>query len=360
MRLSIDGCRSRQGRLIAEMEVFGVSVGVMSDPAHVLYLTGFETPPGQRSALLLDARGTATLFCGTENPVVAADEVRWIESSYLATAHLDHGRKVADAVRAEIGPVDGLVGLDRSTAAPVVPELAEGSVDLCSILWQKRRRKDPDELELLRKGIEVSETCYERARELIEPGVSELELYAELYKTAVVAAGEKLPALGNDFQCASPGGPPRLRATQGGELFILDLGVRVGGYNADSCRTFKVAETTRLQDEAWECLVETLRFVEGEVVPGYSCRRLYQKVKERLDRVRPESFFHHLGHGIGLSPHERPSLNPHWNQMFEEGDVFTVEPGLYGEELAAGIRLEEVYRVTATGIEKLTSYPLNL
>jgi Xaa-Pro aminopeptidase len=46
--------------------------------------------------------------------------------------------------------------------------------------------------------------------------------------------------------------------------------------------------------------------------------------------------------------------------VFEEGDVFTAEPGLYGEELRAGIRLEENYVVTATGVEKLTSYPLEL
>ena len=360
MKLSQEGCRQRQRAFISELEIFGIGLAVLSDPAHVLYLSGFETPAGQKSSLMLDADGRSKLFCGEAEPGVAVDEVRWVEPSFLASAHLDHSRKVADRMRSEIGRVDGLIGLDRSSVAPVIPELAEGSVDLCSTLWQLRRRKYPDELELLRRGIEVTELCYGRARELIEPGVSELEVYGELYKTAVAAGGEKLPALGNDFQCASPGGPPRNRRARPGELFILDLGVVFGGYHADACRTFQVSEASSAQQAAWKEVVDAIRFVESTVVPGYSCRKLYQEVKERLDRVRPDSFFHHLGHGIGLAPHERPSLNPHWNQVFEEGDVFTVEPGLYAGDLAAGVRLEEIYQLTKSGIEKLTRFPLDL
>ena len=53
-------------------------------------------------------------------------------------------------------------------------------------------------------------------------------------------------------------------------------------------------------------------------------------------------------------------MNPHWNDIFQVGDVFTAEPGLYAPELRAGIRLEQNYLVTETGIERLTSYPLDL
>ncbi len=79
-----------------------------------------------------------------------------------------------------------------------------------------------------------------------------------------------------------------------------------------------------------------------------------------LDEQRSGAFFHHLGHGVGLSPREQPNLNPHWDHYFEEGDFFTAEPGLYYEELNAGIRLEEDYLVTGEGVKKLTSFPLDL
>jgi Xaa-Pro aminopeptidase len=69
-----------------------------------------------------------------------------------------------------------------------------------------------------------------------------------------------------------------------------------------------------------------------------------------------------LGHGIGLFPHEGPHLNPslEWDDLFEEGDVFTVEPGLYTPAMRAGIRLENDYLVTATGVELLSNFPLEL
>ena len=40
--------------------------------------------------------------------------------------------------------------------------------------------------------------------------------------------------------------------------------------------------------------------------------------------------------------------------------MFTAEPGLYGPELQAGIRLEQNYRVTVDGVQRLTSHPLEL
>jgi len=79
-----------------------------------------------------------------------------------------------------------------------------------------------------------------------------------------------------------------------------------------------------------------------------------------MEEFLPGGFSHHLGHGIGLYPHEAPHLNPNWDDRFEEGDVFTVEPGLYSDELRGGIRLENNYRVTAGGVELLTEFSLSL
>jgi Xaa-Pro aminopeptidase len=71
-------------------------------------------------------------------------------------------------------------------------------------------------------------------------------------------------------------------------------------------------------------------------------------------------FNHHLGHGIGLFPHEAPHLNPHWDDTLEVGEVFAAEPGLYAPELKAGMRIENDYLVTATGVELLSDFPLEL
>ena len=69
---------------------------------------------------------------------------------------------------------------------------------------------------------------------------------------------------------------------------------------------------------------------------------------------------HHLGHGVGLQPHEYPHLNPKWDDVLMEGEIFTAEPGQYSDELKAGIRLENDYLVTKDGVESLFKFPLEL
>jgi len=67
-------------------------------------------------------------------------------------------------------------------------------------------------------------------------------------------------------------------------------------------------------------------------------------------------FDHHLGHGIGLYPHEAPHLNPNWDDKLEAGDVLTVEPGLYYAG-KGGVRVEDLVVVEPQGCRNLTSYP---
>ena len=54
------------------------------------------------------------------------------------------------------------------------------------------------------------------------------------------------------------------------------------------------------------------------------------------------------------------NLNPFWDDTFQAGEVIAVEPGLYSAELRGGIRLENNYLLTETGVELLTPFPMEL
>ena len=83
-------------------------------------------------------------------------------------------------------------------------------------------------------------------------------------------------------------------------------------------------------------------------------------MQEWLAGASVGSWSSHLGHGIGLSVHEAPHLNPSWDDTLQEGEVIAVEPALYAPELRAGLRIENDYLVTSTGVECLSQFPLGL
>jgi Xaa-Pro aminopeptidase len=234
-------------------------------------------------------------------------------------------------------------------------------VDLDPALYRLRRRKDADELARLRHAIAATGKMYTRAREIIRPGVNELDVFSELQAVAVRHLGEMLTWTGNDYACGARGGPPRDRTAKAGELYILDLGPAFRGYNADTCRAIAVdGKPTEDQRRAWRHVAEVFAIVERTVKPGESCRALFDECNHWLGEFGEAKFDHHLGHGIGLFPHEAPHLNPNWDDTFEVGDVFTAEPGLYADHLRAGLRLENDYLVTENGVELLSDFPLEL
>ena len=364
LEINIECCRRRQERLLAEMQRKNIELVIVQKTEHVQWLTGPRFAWLVEAAAVLTADGRCTLIAPQKEPVVAADEVVTYDARWLGTLRNDQRQACSAAVKKQLSskPQPKRIGVEFSCFSPyLASELKAELVDIEPDLFRLRRRKEADELARLKKAIAATGKMYERARQIIEPGVNELEVFNQLQAIAVQEFGEMLTGTGNDYACGEKGGPPRDRQAQSGELYILDLGPAFRGYFADNCRAIAVnRRPTDKQHAAWEQLAAVFPLVERTVKPGVSCRDFFQQVKTRLDEFMPGSFDHHLGHGIGLFPHEAPHLNPKWDDKFEEGDVFTVEPGLYSSELRAGIRLENDYLVTATDVECLSDFPLEL
>jgi len=333
---------------------------------HVYYFAAHWTDWRHLSTFVLFADGRSTLVSANEpNRAAAADDVR----AYVAnrTSTLDDAQpRVLGGVVDQILEERGVrrIGLDASTVGSQVAVGFEGELETIDFeIFQLRRVKDADELELMRKAIDCCGAMYARAREIIDPGIAEVEVFAELQAVAVEAAGEPLAGpLGNDYACGVPGGPPRPgRTARAGELYILDLGPVYRGYFSDNARTIAVnGKPTDAQYAASEVVLGCLSVVEREARAGVRCRAIWDAVNAYLAEHGRGPMTHHLGHGVGLNPHEYPHLNPEWDDTLQEGEVFTAEPGLYGPDLAGGIRIENQYLVTRDGLECLTGFPSGL
>ena len=356
--LTREGCAARQRRLRDQLVALKLDGALITDPGHVMYFTNFWARAILPRAMLILADGPVVLSTHEIGDFVAADELRVYESNKLATL-------VDDLPLASITPLlEWTTGWkDIGCDAPVRPWALDGIRihSLAEPLYQMRRHKDADELDMIRLAVKGTEAAYAAAREVLAPGVTELHVFTTMYSAAVEAVGEPIGEMGNDFRAGEPGGAPRVRPVEAGELMPLDNSTVVRGYTCDLCRTLSVdRRPTDAQLEAHSLVMSVLEHVEHTVKPGVSCRKLYDEAVAMIDGHRGWRFSHHLGHAIGLFGHERPRLNPNWDDTFEVGDVFTAEPGLYGHDLRAGIRIENNYLVTETGLEKLSLFPTDL
>lgn len=363
--IQLPACRGRQQRVLEVMQRRQLDLAIVTQIEHVQYLAGPRFGWTFQPAAALNAAGKLTLVAPNKAPdVAAADQVVTYQAQKHSTLRNDQRQASTEVLAGALsGTKYQRIGVESSSFGQHLARSfgAAQFIDIEPDLYELRRRKDPDELARLRKAIVGTQRMYARAREIIRPGISELEVFNALQSAAVDEFGEMMTGTGNDYQCCSRGGPPRAgHVAQAGELFILDLGPAFRGYFADNCRTIAVTQADSRQQEAWSTIQRVFAHLERTVRPGKSCQELFQEACEILKQAPVGVFDHHLGHGIGLFPHETPHLNPNWDDVFHEGDVFTAEPGLYASELRAGMRLENDYLVTSRGVELLSPIPLEL
>jgi len=363
LNINLDYCRARQKRVLEVMRRLSLDLVIVNRTEHVQWLTGPRFGWVFEPAAALTPDGRCLLVAPNRAPeIAAADQTVTYEAQWHSTLRNDQRQASAAALVKALGPATGAkrIGVEFSCYGSHF-DLAGERVDIEPELFRLRRRKDPDELARLKHAIAATGAMYARAREIIKPGINELDVFSELQAVAVRACGEMLTGTGNDYACGERGGPPRDRQTVDGELYILDLGPAFRGYFADNCRAIAVnGRPTDEQLAAQRHIAEVFSIITSRVKPGVSCKAVFEEVDAHMRRAPLGEFGHHLGHGIGLFPHEAPHLNPYWDDVFEVGDVFTAEPGLYAPELRAGIRLENDYLVTDKGVELLSDFPLEL
>ena len=138
-------------------------------------------------------------------------------------------------------------------------------VDAGALLNPMRRVKDADELALIRECVECIEAGYVAAREIIRPGVTELDVFEKVEGAIVQRAGYQLKLEG-DFACGvralTQWGTPLRRELLAGDLYVMDIYPSFHGYHGDLCRTFAVSTPTDEQSATWDLVNSALTRAE--------------------------------------------------------------------------------------------------
>jgi len=236
-----------------------------------------------------------------------------------------------------------------------------GRFALGSEVAAMRRVKQPDELADLSAAARAIVAAVRATAPGRMPGVSERAVAESVRRNAraagctedsfppVVAAGARAA-----FMHASPTAAPLVA----GEMVVVDVGCSVNHYASDFTRTFPIGgrflpEARRLYQAVYAAQQAALAACRpGAVLSGKapggspSLDDIAHRVLQ--ERLGERGYAHGLGHGVGLFVHDGGTRGP-----LVEGMVLTLEPGLYLRD-RLGIRIEDTYRVTATGCEPLT------
>lgn len=362
--LSAEGCRQRRRRFWQQLDpVPEVDHLRLADPIHLIYLANFFVDPfslgaGFGGCLLLRNDGRAKLLHDDRLPPSAA--LAHVED-YSVVSWYD-GQSPARGPRqlALLGAVNPTLSGLRIHDRPGDPLASQ----VIHTLAQMRRRKDPDEVDVLRRCARAAEAGHAWARQNVRPGMTELDVYRGVNSACIAAAGQPVVVYG-DFVvsdgAARRGGPPTDRTLAEGDLFLLDFSVVLHGYRCDFTNTLAVGgRPTADQRRLFDLCVRALAAGEKELRAGRACLTVYGAVRDVFEREGvAEHFPHHAGHGLGLTHPEAPYIVRYATETLAVGDVVTLEPGLYIDGVG-GVRIEHNYLITATGHERLSNHRIAL
>lgn len=231
-----------------------------------------------------------------------------------------------------------------------------------------RTIKREEEIELIKKAIDIT---YEGIKEIwsnAKPGMKEYEIEAYfnyiLKKNGVKDfAFPTIAATGKNATILHY--VDNNTKTEDGELMLLDLGAQYKYYNGDISRTFPInGKFSERQKEIYNIVLEANETVMKSVKPGVTTGELQDITKrvlaqgcKRIGLIKEDSelnkyYYHGVAHPLGLDTHD---VGPR-NIELKPGMIITDEPGLYIEEEGIGVRIEDDILVTEDGYVNLSAH----
>jgi len=224
-----------------------------------------------------------------------------------------------------------------------------------------RLRKEPSEVEAMRKAVKIAQSALEATLPLIKIGMTEKELSAELVMQLLRHGSEPempfSPIVSAGPNAANPHASPTERKLQAGDLLVVDWGAAYEGYISDLTRTFAVGEVDAEYQKIHKIVQEANAAGRAAARPGVPCAQVDIAAREVIEKAGYGQYFtHRTGHGIGMEGHEEPYMRGDNMQILEAGMAFTVEPGIYlpGRN---GVRIEDNVVITASGADVLSDMP---
>jgi len=235
------------------------------------------------------------------------------------------------------------------------------------LLAALRKIKAPEEIDAIRKAMQITGAGIRRMMRAAKPGIKEYELEAEFNselaahgqrRTAfpsIIAGGERIFYL----HYANP-----MSVLADGELILTDVGSTYDEYCTDISRVFPAnGRFSERQAQIYQIAFAANRAVMAQVRPGVFFPQLNRTCREfafeglkalgLLDDFADigRYVWHGAIHHVGLDTHDVGG----YEEPMAENMIFTVDAGIYVREWGIGLRIEDNVLVTADSCENLSA-----
>jgi Xaa-Pro dipeptidase len=376
--------QERRERLLEHSRAQGATGYALFGPSYVHYFTGFWFLSNERPIVYVQAADGADAIFVPEFEVERTRAEASFEriEAYPEYPGREHPMRILARVVANLG-LEGRIAADEDGYPGILgykgPSLSEvTSAEVVGVqekIEAMMARKSAAEVELIRESGRWCAYAHERLQEHTRAGVTEAEASLRAQQETTLAMLEAHGSRGllgsGDGAKAGYRGQIGRRSSwahavahnipfEPGDVLVTETGAPVWGYQAELERAMVVGPPTDRMRFLFDHMLASQDAAFDAIRPGATCADVDAAVERYFEENDLQSYWRqHTGHGTGLRNHEAPFLDVGDPTPLEPGMVFTIEPGLYDDEVG-GFRHSDTVVVTDTGYELLTEYPRDL
>ncbi len=362
------GFAARIAAVTRRMSEKGIDAVLCAAGPELPWLIGYEAMPLERITMLVVRVGSDPVLV-----IPRLEAPRVIERSGLfSVLAWQEWEDPLDIVAAMLGSAERVAVTDRTWSSFLLglqaraPKAAFSSAG--GLFGPLRARKDAGELAALRAaGAQADQVALALlAGEIPLVGRTEAEVAGQISRLLLEAGHDRvnfaIVAAGPNG--ASPHHHPGSARIHVGDLVVCDFGGAVlwdsTPYCSDTTRTVAVGRATALQMEVHAVVEGARQAALAAAFAGTGCSSVDLAARSVIEEAGfGEYFVHRCGHGIGIEEHEAPYIAEGNHDLLEEGNVFSIEPGIYIPN-SFGVRLEDIVALGASGPELLNNSPRDL
>lgn len=376
----------------------GLMAQIRTNP-EFYYLTGVDVP-GAKMILIpkeIAAKSShpefwkTTLYLPPENPAYGvwddpmlfpgedAEKATGIENTaalHSFDTHVARVGNITDTVYLYYNPNTLLAG-DFASGTPLVEKVKKiiphvTIKSLSPFLDGLRWKKSPAEISVMKRGCAITVDAFKEVARFTRPGIYEYEVEALVKyifrKSGSLRAAFTIIASGPNSCILHHMNNDRLM--EEGDLLKIDIGTIYQSMSTDLTRTIPVSgKFTPEQRKIYEIVLRAQKKAISIVRPGLSMADVHKAAYDVIVQAGYGKYFNHgTCHTLNGGPQWQPKnlgltyptdyhnmiIPAAFDNPFEPGSMFTIEPGIYIHEKNIGIRIEDDILVTENGYEVLT------